>query len=388
MHCKEIVKGKKWLCIADGPRDPITGRRKQISRRGKSKTEARKKVEQALKEVEFSFDYHADISFQDYAEEWFNQYLKRGRKGSTNQTRKFSINYLNKYVAALQVKQVTPKLYQSILNDLFDKGLSNSTITTINNTAKMIFQKALSDKVVQFNPTTGCFIPRKQMTVEEIENDQVEELYLEKAELDIFLDELNNYRNFVYVAIIYLITFTGMRPGEAAALKEKDILFDTSQISVTKTLYREKRRKSEYITTPPKTLSSIRIIDINQDVLNILQEVLIYKKKMGYLPSNYLFSTDDGHPVTVEMIRQVVRRVGNKTDLKKHLYTYIFRHTHISMLAEAGVSLPEIMKRVGHKNESTTTEIYLHVTKKMREEIVSKMDHAFGDLTKITRYKE
>lgn len=37
MYFKELIKGKKWLCVADGPRDPVTGERKQIARRGKTK---------------------------------------------------------------------------------------------------------------------------------------------------------------------------------------------------------------------------------------------------------------------------------------------------------------------------------------------------------------
>ena len=49
MHCKELIKGKKWVCVADGPKDPVTGKRKQISRRGKTiKSAAAKKVQEAL----------------------------------------------------------------------------------------------------------------------------------------------------------------------------------------------------------------------------------------------------------------------------------------------------------------------------------------------------
>lgn len=388
MHCKELVKGKKWVCVADGPRDPVTGERRQISRRGKTKTEATKKVKKAIEDLKYNKDYHKNITFKKYSGEWYNQYLKRGRKSTTNQTRMFSINYLNKYISGSPMNDITPKMYQSILNDLFDKGLSNSTIKMINNTAKMIFFKATEENVIKGNPTSGCFIPQKQLTVEEIESDEVVDLYLEQDELQVFLNELNNYSNFIYVGAIYLITFTGMRPGEAAALKEKDILFETSQVSITKTLYRENRKKGEYKTTPPKTMTSIRVVDLDENILNILREVIEYKKKMDYPPSEYLFATSDGHPVTVDLIRQVIRRVGEKTSIKKKLYTYIFRHTHISMLAEAGVSLPEIMKRVGHKNESTTTEIYLHVTKKMRETIITKMNDKFGDLIINTRNKE
>ncbi len=54
----------------------------------------------------------------------------------------------------------------------------------------------------------------------------------------------------------------------------------------------------------------------------------------------------------------------------KHLTTYIFRHTHISMLAELGVPLKTIMQRVGHNYPNTTLSIYTHVTKSMHDDVI------------------
>lgn len=68
--------------------------------------------------------------------------------------------------------------------------------------------------------------------------------------------------------------------------------------------------------------------------------------------------------------------------------SYILRHTHISLLAEAGVDLPQIMQRVGHKNESTTLQVYLHITKGMRVSLMSKMSDRFGNLMSSGRNDE
>ncbi|MGG1635102.1 Arm DNA-binding domain-containing protein [Paenibacillus sp. NRS-1760] len=38
-------QGYKWICVADGPPDPITGERRQISRRADTKKEAKERVE-------------------------------------------------------------------------------------------------------------------------------------------------------------------------------------------------------------------------------------------------------------------------------------------------------------------------------------------------------
>ena len=59
----------------------------------------------------------------------------------------------------------------------------------------------------------------------------------------------------------------------------------------------------------------------------------------------------------------------------KHLTTHIFRHTHISMLAELGVPLKTIMQRVGHNDPNTTLSIYTHVTKSMHDDVINKLNH-------------
>lgn len=62
-----------------------------------------------------------------------------------------------------------------------------------------------------------------------------------------------------------------------------------------------------------------------------------------------------------------MNRLLRMTSIKKHATPHIFRHTHISMLAEAGVYLTTIMKRVGHDDQETTLNIYTHVTEKMKK---------------------
>ncbi|WP_144559519.1 tyrosine-type recombinase/integrase [Shouchella miscanthi] len=58
-----------------------------------------------------------------------------------------------------------------------------------------------------------------------------------------------------------------------------------------------------------------------------------------------------------------------------HLPPYSPRLTHTSLLAEAGVSLEEIMERLGHKNDSVTRDVYLHVTKSRKKEAAVKFSN-------------
>lgn len=55
-------------------------------------------------------------------------------------------------------------------------------------------------------------------------------------------------------------------------------------------------------------------------------------------------------------------------------------YTHTSLLAEAEVCLPQIMERFGHKDEATTKNVNLHVTKEMKKEASQKFKELMENL--------
>lgn len=135
-------------------------------------------------------------------------------------------------------------------------------------------------------------------------------------------------------------------------------------------------------------MTSVRLVDLDEKIMSMLQELIDNKKEMAYPKSEFLFAMRDGHPPTVPLVRNVVKQIAKRAGIKKTMNSYILRHTHISLLAEGGVDLSQIMQRVGHKNESTTTQVYLHITKGMRETLTSKMSDRFGDLMSSERIDE
>ena len=171
-----------------------------------------------------------------------------------------------------------------------------------------------------------------------------------------------------------------MRPGEAIALKLEDIDLDKKIININKTVYAKKSIRGDFELTPPKTFGSVRSVDIDDIVVEKLKQLYQWREDREWIKSDFVFGDKEGIPPTVKMLNQTVRRLGALTAINKQFRTYILRHTHISLLAEAGVNLHYIMSRVGHRNSKTTTEIYLHVTEGMREDISLKMHAKFTEL--------
>lgn len=66
-------------------------------------------------------------------------------------------------------------------------------------------------------------------------------------------------------------------------------------------------------------------------------------------------------------------------ELMIHFNFHALRHTHATMLIEAGVPIKAVSERLGHSNTRTTIETYVHVTEGMRTDAVDKFEQ-FGSL--------
>lgn len=263
---------------------------------------------------------------------------------------------------------------------VFENKVAYNTLRGTHNALQLLFKHAADSHLIASSPADALFIPKEKLQIVEDINEETGQLYLESWELKKLLLVADAHQNVLFRTIMYTIAFTGMRPGEALALKHKDVDFKRKQIYITKTMYAKDSVKGDFDLTPPITKNAIRTIDIDDIVVEKLKYLIEFKEKKDWIESEFIFSDADGIPPTVKTINQYVRERGKKTGINKRFRTYILRHTHISLLAEAGVDLQYIMNRVGHKNSATTTRIYLHVTEGMRENAANKMHEKFTEL--------
>jgi site-specific recombinase XerD len=98
---------------------------------------------------------------------------------------------------------------------------------------------------------------------------------------------------------------------------------------------------------------------------------------------SFVFCRGSRYPFAPKNILDRMNRILEYTSIKKHATPHIFRHTHVSMLTEAGGDLADIMERVGHDDMKTTLKIYTHVTNKMKEETSEKVHRTYGSLLNL-----
>lgn len=392
MHCRKIkVKsGEVWSCITDGPHNPATGKRRQIERRGKTKKEAKSRVEEALRTLtEDGIDdsVASHMTFEQITNKWLVVYSATGVKRGSVRIREKEVKILNSYFAKSPIANITHNMYQNMLLDLDKRGYARTTINGVNTCANMIFKYAKKNKLIKENPREDAIVPKKSVTVEELENDTIEETYFESEELDEFLDAVLNIGLHLDMERFYTLAFSGMRPGELVALKKEDLDFGNNTIRISKTLYNEKNNMQEYQIDTTKT-NKARVIEMDETIMNMLKKLVRNndKHRMKYRvldefhDSDFVFQRPNGYPFITKNLASRMKRILKYADISKELTPHSFRHTHISMMAESGTDLPTIMKRVGHEDPDTTLKVYTHVTEKMKIKSVDNVTQLHKDI--------
>nr|WP_306798716.1 hypothetical protein [Oceanobacillus saliphilus] len=151
------------MCVEDGPRDPATGKRKQIRRRGKSKGEAKKRVEAAIRSLEedmFDENMGKKVPFEAAAKHWLEIYTLTGVKRSTIRIREKEIKILNRFIAKTPIAKITHAQYQKLISTIAPK-FARTTVQGVNTTAGMIFRQAIKDRLIKHNPSEDVVIPKK-----------------------------------------------------------------------------------------------------------------------------------------------------------------------------------------------------------------------------------
>ena len=310
----------------------INGESKRIFKRGfKSKKEAL----EYEKNIILNNSLGANIPFKNAV----NQYLefKKPRiKESSYQVIEVNLKKITYFNNTL-ISEITPIQVSNFQNELI-KSYKPNTVKTLNNYIKMLFTWCVRYKGLANNPFN-----------------MVDRLKLEaKKRMDIITSvELNQIIEQVkspdMKLMFKLLFWTGLRLGEARALKTDDIDFNNKTISVTKNYI---HLKGKDIITTPKTKGSIRTIKID-DIL--IEDIKEYLDKARYiLDDNFIFRYNK--PYYLKIFKDITLKV-----LAKSLRIHDLRHSHASFLINNGVDILLISKRLGHSNTAMTLNVYSHL---------------------------
>ena len=395
----------------------VDGKRKHISKAGfRTKKEAEIAGAKAMAEYDnagLKFE-PSEMSFSDYLDYWFDNYVKASCKYNTQLNYNGIIeNHLKPALGMYKLKALSPMQIQEYVNQKFISGLKKNTLTGIIS----VLTGSLSYAVVPAQMLQSS--PAEYIRYPKVSSDRSEtnRTVISLDDFNRMLDRFGKDTPYHYALLIGF--YTGLRIGEVYALTWDDIDLKEGTISVNKLVYKrnygvdvrqvmkkkgKREEKSAWYFGDTKTASSVRKIKIGATLINELKEykkkqlenqmmygeyyTQIFKKEEKDEKGNTIYrliEVEKSVPVTLPQANLIMRKENGQyssTDSFKFAARVIhhelginfnfhsLRHTHATTLIESGVSPKAVQERLGHENIQTTLQTYVHNTEVMEQEAV------------------
>lgn len=406
-------RGASWYYYFDLGK--IDGKRRKKEKGGfRTKKEAEQALTAAITEYHHAGQVFepTEITVSDYLDQWFELSCRTNLKYNTQLGYLRIIeNHLKPRFGIYKLKAITPALLQEYANSLKLDGYSKNHITGI----LTIFQSALDYAIEPLHYISQN--PMKMVKPPKVERKPRERIVLTLEEWERICERFRNTRYYIPLMIGF---YTGLRISEVFALTWDDIDFENRTITVDKQIIKrnygadvrrevekkEKRRQQScwYFTTP-KTSSSQRTVpfgdtlyhtlkrekeqqekneskyndyftvqllakELDEKGNDMLRLVPVQKCVSSGLPrANMVCIAENGQYTSTDSFKYCARVIHREMQLAFDFHS--LRHTHATLLIEAGANIKNVQARLGHTNIKTTLQTYVHNTDKMSEQSVN-----------------
>lgn len=274
------------------------------------------------------------LIFVDVCEKFVINHCENRLKPSTVSNYKIYLkNHIKPFFKQMKMIDVTSAVMSKFIKHKKDiDRLSNKTINNILTMIKTVFNVALKEELIYKNPI---------ISVQKLRVEHYEMSYLDREEIEKILNTAQDYYPEFYPLLLTAI-MTGLRQGELLALKWKDIDFKNKEITVNKTLYRNKAQA-------PKTLQSNRKVNIPDNLLEVLykikktdDDIVFPNKNNGYTDPN-------------NMVKRYFKPCLQWAGVKEIRF-HDLRHTFATLLIDKNAPPKYIQAQMGHSSIQVTMD--------------------------------
>lgn len=364
----ELKSGKiKWKFYHYLGINSDTGKKDVIERQGfNSQSEARANLLQIIREYELGKEIKKSDKnkwhFQEVVDLWLIHYKQQVKITTFTTTNGLLRNHILPIFKEYYIDRIDIRLCQDAVNKWYSSYSEAALLVSI---VSRVFKFAINQGFCVDNPMSKIIRPLNTY------KQQYNAPFYDKTELLTFLEAVKQDESFRAYVMFHTLAFTGLRAGQLLALQWRDINFERKTLTVDHSLIYNEEIK-EFQLTEPKTKHSKREIGIDVATIQLLlkwrnsQREFFIGRGLNTGSSNQLiFTTQTNHFITDTYLRRIIKRVVKNHKLP-HITIHGFRHTHCSLLFEAGVEMHNVKERLGHSNIRTTMNIYTHVTKAER----------------------
>lgn len=350
--------------------DSVTGGEIRTTVTGKTKRELKQKIIKIKSDfANGTYKKKQITTYQEVYDLWIKVYEKTVEESTFVKTLGIFRNHILPAMGAYKIDKINVGICQRHVDEWMEKLVNGDKTKSY---ASIVMRFAIKRDYIQSNPFDLVDLPRqrkKSSTKRETEN------FYTKEQLRSFLECAENQPNYKVYAFFRLLAYSGMRKGEALALNWEDINFKENEISINKAVG---QGVSQRLYIKPTKTNTKRTIKMDEATMIVLKE---WKKKqqqaylmLGYntLQKNQLvFSNTKNSFIQPTKTNDWLKSIISKNNLPT-ISTHGFRHTHCSLLFEAGATIKSVQDRLGHTDVKTTMDVYTHVTSTAKEDAIIK----------------
>ncbi len=286
---------------------------------------------------------HKEITFREFALNWFDTYVKNNNKLSEVNNKKSHLDSsIIPYFGSSCLKEINSydiEKYKTYLST--EKDLSPKTINNRLCIISKCLKTAIEWGVIEHIPRIKLLkVPPQRfdyLTVQE------SELLLQTAK--------GQCRDMILLGLR-----TGLRFGEIVGLKWENIDFTKKVLQVMQSVVRN-------VESSPKS-NKIRTVPLTQDVIEMLKD----RNKDG----KYIFHNEDGSSLQCYFCLRRLHEICKKAGLR-NIGWHTLRHTFASRLAENNISILAVKELLGHSDIKTTMR-YSHINLTVLQDSIRSLE--------------
>lgn len=304
--------------------DPRTGKRKYFY--GKTDRDINRQI------MEYTTESEVGRPFREIAEEWWVE-ASEDFKLQTFKPYRPAFRRAVEIFGDKPIKTIQPNDISKYISKLAAEGKAQRTVSNYKVVLNGVFKYAAEKGDIEINPCASAKIP-KGLPKTRRKAASLEDESKVKTDNEAWL--------FNVIAL-----YTGMRKGEILALQWKDIDLEEDLIHVSKNVAHDGNRP---VVDTPKTEAGTRIVPIVPD----LKERLLREPNKD--PDRFLISDTGDTPLTNRRYETMSRKERERTDMVCTAHN--LRHSFATNAFEVGLDGKSVQEIVGHKDVSTTLNMY------------------------------
>ncbi|MGI8829521.1 MAG: tyrosine-type recombinase/integrase [Candidatus Limnocylindria bacterium] len=347
------------------------GTRRRTAFRGKSRREIQRAIGKAISERESGFGVRPSerLTTGAFLDQWLGASAPASLRPRTLVGyRSIVRRHLAPSIGRIPLAKLNGAHVQELVNGLVKGGASPQTVRNVHAVLRRALGQAVRWGILHRNVALAVDLPAARAY-------DVRALAIDDARQ--IIDACRGDR---LEPLVTLALATGLRQGEALALRWDDVDLPAAQMAVRHTLH----RSGGVVLSEPKTRRSRRAVTLPAFAVTALRRQRDWFQAQDRLlaaedwqEGGYVFTTRRGTPMHGPDVTRRLQRLLAAAELPRMRF-HDLRHGAATLLLSQGVHPRVVMETLGHSTIAVTMNVYSHVVPALQRDAADRLDAAFA----------